>query len=287
MHVQCCKMGLFEDSENFSIGAHWVENVKQFIHVLPWPPNERSGTAGNISVCFRNYLLAKALTLWTPCWIGPDSSIEWAWRATTATSRSWRGCQTSEDPSRTGDHPFSEMQTCLSQGISPFNSSLEQWPILGFNVDFIGISVLCGSSLLLGGCFQMLHTFHDMSSFLESFEAWRFNLNRSWKWNDTSYQILAVKGTPHAENRENVGLHLFKHQDQAGMTKPKGWNLLLLLLRPWIRHDFSISISRTWSGSGSQLESNWICLLHLEAECVGHSENCKMLSWRYLKIGAS
>lgn len=28
-------------------------------------------------------------------------------------------------------------------------------------------------------------------------------------------QILAIKGTPHAENRENVGLHLFKHQDEV------------------------------------------------------------------------
>ena len=79
-----------------------------------------------------------------------------------------RGCQTPAQ-TRSGDNPFSEMHTCFSQGISPFKSSLEQLPILGFNVDFIGISgIFCGSNCCCttGGCFQMLHTFHDMSSFL-------------------------------------------------------------------------------------------------------------------------
>lgn len=197
MHVQYCKMGLFEDPENFSIGAHCVENVNQLIHVLPWPPNERSGTAGNISVCFRNYLLQRH---WfcehhvesgqTPQSNEPEEA-QLPHRAAERLPNS--------GPSRSGDNPFSEMHTCFSQGISPFKSSLEQLPILGFNVEFHW-----EFPWFFGGCFLLLLKQGAVSR--------------------CSTPSMTLHPSPHAENRENVGLHLFSPTKMR--LKPK-WGRFL------------------------------------------------------------
>ncbi len=102
---------------------------------------------------------AKALILWTPCWIGPDSWMEWAWSS----------CK-SKTPRRS----------------KPTRRSIF-WDAHVFFTRYFTIQFLSGTvaqprfrwfhwifrptenySLLLGGCFQTLHTCHDMSSFLDS-----------------------------------------------------------------------------------------------------------------------